>query len=176
MNKQLNHIVLLAAFSGMAVAADGDLGATSTATATVSVTKGDAVKISDVDSFSFDTSATSVPNQKTDDICVYSTTGNYYITASSTDVGNSDFEMESPSSDKIRYTVKWTNDMSSNDGTPLSYNAQSTVFTGADQQNQDCASTNATAKLILNIDQTSWDNAPANNTFTDTLQLVVAPN
>lgn len=174
MKKTLTHLMLITSITGNAFAADGTLGSTSTATTSVSVVKGEAVKISDVDSFSFGTSLTNLPAQKIDDVCVYSTTGNYYITASS--VAGTEFDMSSPNNDKIRYTVKWTNDLSSNDGTPLSYNTQSSVFTGADQQNENCASTQATARLILNIDQTSWDAAPAGNTFTDTLQLVVAPN
>lgn len=174
MKKQFTFIMCATALSSVAIATDGQLSVTSTATTTVSVTKGDAVKISGVDSFSFGTSLSALPAQQIDDVCVYSTTGNYYVTASS--VNGSDFDMRSNSNDTIRYKVKWTNDINSTNGTTLAYNSQSDVFTGADTTSENCNSTNATARLILNIDQSSWDAAPAGNTFTDTLQLVVAPN
>lgn len=176
MKRQLTYIILLATFTGYSVAADGELGATSTATTTVSVIKGDAVKISDVNSFSFGTSQTSLPAQQVDNVCVYSTTGNYSVIASSVD-GN-EFEMISPknSNNRISYSVKWSTNLNSNDGINLIYNTQSAVFNGADTSSENCASTNATARLILDINQTSWNAAPAGNTFTDTLQLVVAPN
>lgn len=166
--------LLMMAITGYCFASDGQLGIKSTSTTTVSVTKSDAVKISDVNSFSFGTSLTKLPKQQVDDVCVYSTTGHYYVTASS--VTGTEFDMSSPSKDSIRYTVKWTTDLNSNDGTTLSYNVQSSVFSGADTSSENCSSSHATARLILDIDQTSWDNAPAGHTFTDTLQLVVAPN
>lgn len=174
MKGQLTLLIMAMALTGYSSANDGQLGIKSTATTTVSVTKGDAVKISDVDSFSFGTSLTKLPKQQVDNVCVYSTTGNYYVTASS--VTGTEFDMSSPSKDSIRYTVKWTTDLNSNDGTTLSYNVQSSVFNGADTSNENCTSTHATARLILDIDQTSWDAAPAGHTFTDTLRLVVAPN
>lgn len=160
---------------------DGTTGATSTGDAQVQVIKGDGVRISDLNDFSFGAGLVAPTAKQIDDICIYSTTGQYTIQATSQGnaTGGTQFRMVNATlNEHIRYYVQYRDDTSSQIGTNLLHNQTSATFGNADQTSETCDNAtnnaNTNARLILTIDAPTFDAAtPA--TYVDTLTLTVAP-
>lgn len=164
--------VLVSAFliSGSAISAtQGSLDTSSTGTSDVTIIKDNAVQISKVDDLNFGTEAMLANNAElTDDVCVFSSTGKYSITVSSSGDG---FALVGTGTDPahIDYTVKW--------GT------QALVHGGVHGDGADGLIANATsltcdgstnAEFTVTVDSTSFNSAKP-DTYSDTLTLMVEP-
>ena len=168
-------VLLLAASSLVKAAVDGVNGATSTGSAVVQLVKGDGARISDLQDFNFGAGLT-VPVKQIDDVCVYSTTGAYTITASSNGNGSggAQFRMTSATSTEfVRYFVEFRDDTFSQNGDALNHNIPSNTYNNADQVSDSCSG-GVNSRLILDIDAGTF-NAATPDTYTDTLTLIVQP-
>jgi hypothetical protein len=154
-------------------ATDGNLGATSSGTAGVSVVVPQMVRITGladlaINPYAGPTSAAS------GNVCVYSNTGNYQITATTVETA---FSMigQTDATQSITYAVEWAATSGAGTGTALTYNtalgAQSSG--GANLACANVGGTNST--LIVRVTDTDIGVATA-QTYAGTLNLVVAPN
>lgn len=171
----LSIAALIASPVAMA-ATQGTAGSTSTGTAQVQVTKGDGTRISDMNDFNFGVGNTAPTAKQIDDVCIFSTTGSYRLTATSqgNGSGGTQFRMvDTATNEHIRYFVEFRNDTASQNGTGLSHNVTSATFTGANTTDDTCGGT-LNARLILEIDAATF-NAATPSTYTDTLTIVVEP-
>ena len=163
-------------FSSIAISAtDGVNGSTSTGTAEIQVTKGDGVRVSDLQDFNFG-SGNTAPGPQFDDICIYSTTGSYTLTASSNGNGSGgpQFRMiNTTSTEHIRYFVEFRDDTFSQNGTGLIHNVASATYNNADTVSDSCSG-GVNSRLILRIDTPTF-NAATPGTYIDTLTLLVQP-
>lgn len=166
----------LLVWSGFATAAtDGTVGASSTGNITVQLTKGDSVRISDLDDMFFG-SGTTLPPKQTDDICVYSTTGSYTITASSNGNGSggAQFRMVSATTTQfVRYLVEYRPDTFSQNGDALTHNVASSTYNNADTVSDNCSG-GVNSRLIIEIHPGTFA-AATPDIYTDTLTLLVTP-
>jgi hypothetical protein len=109
----------------------------------------------------------------TQDICVYSSTGQYSVIATSLN-GTSAFNLSSGSA-QIAYEVQWAASPGQTSGVGLSPNVASPPFTSA-ATNQKCNSGPvSSATLIVVIRSSVSENARA-GTYSDTLSILLSPN
>lgn len=160
--------VLVSAFliSGSAVAAtQGALDTSSTGTSDVTIIKDNAVQISNVNDLDFgQQAALAASATMSDDVCVFSSTGNYSVTVSSAGDG---FELLGTGADAgaITYSVQWS-------GVAISHDTAQTGLT-ADATSLTCnGATNAS--FSVTVDSTSFNSAKP-DTYSDTLTLMVEP-
>ena len=163
-------------FTSMALAeTQGVTGTTSTGDVVVSLIKGEGARISGLRDFNFGP-GTSVPVKDIDDICIYSTTGSYNITASSNGngTGGPQFRMTSATTTEfVRYFVEFRDDTFSQNGDGLAHNVASATYSNADTISDDCAG-GSNSRLIVEVDAGTF-NAATPDTYTDTLTLLVQP-
>jgi spore coat protein U-like protein len=162
----LLHSVLIAA-------TDGTVGTSSTGDLDISMTKGDEVRISNLSNINFG-SNNNTPAGQTLDVCIYSSTGSYDITATSSNGNGTTFRLANGgASSFIEYDVQWNNTASGNNGTDLNNAVTSGVFTGANTTQNDCGG-GVNSRLFVDVVNSSFNAAPSDN-YTDTLTLVITP-
>jgi spore coat protein U-like protein len=168
---RINPLISLAVatfFSGAAMSAtQGVIGATSDGDLSVTIEKGSAVKISKLDDIDFGVSNVMVVDAvQTEDFCVFSSTGTYAVTATSSN-GTSGFEMaNSGGSDLLAYEVLYG-------VLPMTEGVEIGGQLG-DQIDEDCLSGVNNAAITLRIVAADF-NVVAPGTYTDTLNLSVRP-
>lgn len=175
---------LLAAvpLSAASAASQGTLGATSTGSASISVTKAVQAQISDISDMTWPNwNVGDAAIQMTSNVCVYSSTGGYKVTATGSGVANA-FTISS-GGNSIIYSVVWNSGGAGslgNTGTALLTGIQSTGFSNASTTSATCnggGANNNTARVIVNITQLAMEAAASSNTpYTGTLTMIVAPN
>ncbi len=156
-------------------ATQGTAGSTSTGTMNVQLTKGDAVRISDLQDISF-AAGLGVPGRQIDDICIYSTTGSYTVTASSNGNGSGgpQFRMiNATATEHVRYYVEYRDDTFSQNGDSLIHNIQSATYNNADQLSDNCSG-GVNSRVIIEIDGPTLT-AATPDTYSDVLTLLVQP-
>jgi hypothetical protein len=172
---QVGKALAAAAFATFAAskafaATQGILGATSQGTLDITLTIDPLVQISALDDIALGTYTGGANMTGADDLCVYSNTGGYDITATGNGAGQA-FELLG-SSANIPYTVEWATTAgagtgaSLTTGTPLT--GQSGAFTTPNCNGGD------NAQVIVTVDSTDLAAAPADN-YTGVLTLLVAP-
>lgn len=148
----------------------GNLGSTSTGKIDVKFKIPNLVRISglsDLDLGDFDGTAAS----GTINFCVYSTTRNYTVKATSANGDGTDFRMKE-GTNYIIYDVSWTDEASTT--VNLNHNVTSTSLK-TNTNSVTCGSGTNTS-LTVNITAAEAGKAPAsNNPYTDTLTLLVTP-
>ena len=173
-------IVFLSA-SPVWAATQGTLGATSTGTVNISITKSVQTQISDLSDMTLsnwsvgDGAVTLFSNA-----CIYSSTGSYKVTATGNGAGNA-FNVAS-GSNVLPYTVTWNaggQGNLANTGTSLVTNVQSTNFANANTSSANCSGggpANDTARVVVSITQANMDAASSSNTpYTGTLTMLISP-
>ncbi len=161
--------------AGTALAAsDGTLGATSTGQSDITLVKGHGIRISDVDDVNFGTTTTN-PADQYEDICIYSTSGDYTVTATSANgLGNQFRLLGQTGFEYIVYDIEWTSNTSATAGDNLNNGVVSNIFNGANSVLEDCNGI-PTARLIVDIMNGSF-NAASQDTYADVLTITVEPN
>ncbi len=162
-------------------ATQGTLGPTSTGSVNISVTKVVEAQITDISDMTLpswsigDGDVTLYSN-----ICVYSSTGSYKVTATGSGAGNA-FTLSSGGND-IPYSVTWNSNGTGaldNNGTPLGSNMQSTDFSNAATTTADCnhgGAGNDTARVIINITDADMTAAMASSTpYSGTITMLITP-
>lgn len=163
--------------TGSAISApvtNGNVGATSSdAQSTVSINVGDAVRVSDINNFTFSNSASSTT--VSDTICVYHRgAATYGIKFESGRTGASAFEMVD-GSNSIAYTVKYEGNTTGNvSSATAAVHGTKMSASGANQTSVNCGGTN-NGTIYLTTDATSLQAAPQGN-YSDTLVVTVTPN
>ena len=162
-------------------ATQGTLGATSTGTANISITKSVQAQISDLSdmtlpSWSIGQGAVTLYSN----VCIYSSTGSYKVTA--TGNGTSNAYTIASGSNTMPYSVVWNAGgvgSLANTGTSLTTNVQSTSFTNASTTSATCSgggSANDTARVVVNIANTDISAAASSSTaYTGTLTMLITP-
>jgi spore coat protein U-like protein len=164
---------LVTCIPGAIAATQGNLGADSAGSAVISLVKGFGLRISDIDDVNFGATTTQPANQL-EDVCVYSTNGNYRITAASANGTGNQFRMLGQTAfNYLVYDLAWTANTSATTGVDLNNNALSGVINGANSVLQDCNGV-PSARMIVNVNNASF-NAAAQDTYRDTLNLTVEP-
>jgi hypothetical protein len=162
-----------AAAAGMANAAtDGNLGATSQGTLTISLTIDPLVQISDLDDITLPTFTGTGPVSGSDDVCVYSNNGGFDITATGSGASSA-FTLAGTGTNTIPYSVAWANSSGATSGTSMSTSVpldnQVATFTGG----ADCGGgTNTT--VLVTVGAADLNVAPT-DTYAGILTLMVAP-
>jgi hypothetical protein len=163
-------------------AADGTLGSTSNATSTLSVTLPDRVVIKDVDNLTFSGISTwdgTADVTDSDNVCVYSTTGGYNVTADGDNAANAnnEFKIADGSGNLVAYTVEFAGTSGAGSGTSIpTPGTPVTGFTVSGGVTASCSSNNATFLVSL-LNSNGGDdllNAPS-GAYSGTLTLTVAP-
>lgn len=161
-------------FAGVAQAAtaDGTQGATSTGTTDVTVTVGNRAQITKLNTIALGTFDGVNAMTGTDEMCVYTTSGNYDITLSSANptAGNV-FQVKS-GTDFIAYVVKFDDDADASDATPVLSGVTVTPLVG-DSTDAGCSG-GINAELEVSITAANLL-AAANGSYLDTVTLVVTP-
>jgi spore coat protein U-like protein len=148
-------------------ATDGSLGSTSEGTSLVTIIKGNAVLITDVDDLFLGTHGTlDTKKVSADAVCVYSSTGAYNLAITTI---NGYFALQSTSTTTdIPYSLEWITDVA----TPVLHNSPINGLIG-DSQSINCnGSTNAIFQQTV---RRAAFNAADPGSYQDTLTLLVAP-
>ena len=159
------------AFGAAAFAAsDGTLGLNSTGTTDVTITKGEVAQITGLADIALAPWNTgSPPPAGNTNACVYTSTGNYQVTASSANAGGGNFRL-TDSVNFINYTVQW-DDNSGGGPTGVTESTALTAQVGSTITN--CGgSPNATVSVAITNGQM---NAAPVGSYSDTLTLLIAP-
>ena len=176
---KLTIAVAAFAVSGVAVAAqDGTPGPTSTGSSVVTIIKQDAAQITKVNDLNFNNPGfLSNDVRLADDVCVFSTTGAYNVTLTSTN-GTNDFLLRNGSGDDMPYSVAW------GAATTLGAVGSGTAITGGtalagqagNGTDLDCAGDagGVNAAFAVEIAAADYNAAPV-GTYTDILTILVAP-
>ncbi len=167
--------------TGANAATQGSLGATSTGSANISITKSVQAQISDISDMTLanwsvgDGDVTLYSN-----VCVYSSTGSYKVTATGSGLVNA-FTIAS-GLNLIAYTVTWNSGGAgnlANTGTALTTNIQSASFSNASTTSATCSgggSGNDTARVIVGITSGNMNSAASSSTpYTGTLTMLITP-
>jgi len=162
-------VAAAAMIAGVVLAATpGTLGTTSTGTLNINSSKTAAVQISGLSDISFAASSTP-PTPQSSTACIYSTDGQYNITATSGNAGGTTGYQLANAANRISYSVDWFTQAAGGTDIPLTAGTQSNTILGANQTSTSCNSVNNT-HVQVTIDTTTFNSAPAGG-YTDTLTL-----
>lgn len=161
-------------FSLSAVAAtDGALGATSSASSTVSLTIPELVRVSGVKDMNLGAFSGSSLSANTD-LCVYSNaTGGYQVRISDNNA-QAGFALASEDSDSIvPISVAWNNTAGTS-GAQIVGRGAAVVATGADTKQADCATNGANANISIDVNKAAMM-AAAPGSYAAILTVMVEP-
>lgn len=154
----------------------GSLGTSSTGSISIQASVPGRVRISGLDDVNFLNVDPAAGVSNAQDVCVWSNTSTrgYNITALGNGTGNA-FTLASGALPTVPYSVRWNASAGQASGTLLGVNTQ-LIGQVSTATNSGCTSGPAgSASLIVSIDAAALDSMTANETYTGTLTLVVAP-
>jgi len=183
-SKKLIAVALMAAtsLSSSAYAAtQGTTGSTSSGSSNITITKPVQAQISDLTDMTLSSwTAGDGAVTLTDNVCVYSSTGSYKVTATGSGASNA-FSLAS-GSNNLPYTVTWNAGGAgalANTGTSLTAGTQSTGFSNASTTSVNCnggGTANDTARVVVGITSANMQAAVASTTaYAGTLTMLVTP-
>ena len=163
-------VSLLASAGAMAATNPSTAGLSSTGDLNISVTKGELVRVSQLADMVFPPMPTMAADTTlTDDICVFSTTGGYNLTATSPNASATQLRMAA-GGNFLNYSLA-LNDLTVTQGLP--HGTPVTGFTGANTTDDLCSG-GTTATLEATILSTDF-NAVPQGAYTDTVTLTFNP-
>jgi spore coat protein U-like protein len=174
MHSRMLLLTILAVFTADLVyaASNGSKGNTSTGTIQILIAKGNAVKISNLDDIDLGYWTSGAVQDRTETLCVYSSTGTYRITASSSNPSGTTFRLKSGSA-YIPYSFSWKDTVGGGGFTTLSHNV---VVSGqAGRKTNDNCSTGDNATIRIRI-ATNDIKTAASGSYRDRVTLLVAPD
>ena len=168
-------------FSECYSATQGTLGATSTGSVNISITKSYQADITDLTDMTY--GAWNISNGAvtlTSNVCVYSSTGSYTVAA--TGSGTSGAFTLGSGGNTVAYSVTWNSGGAgslANTGAVLTASAASSTLNNASTTSANCSgggSSNDTARVIVGITLTNMQNAVTSTTaYTGTLTMIITP-
>lgn len=158
--------------AGSALAAtQGAVGSTSTGSVTITATVPNLVRITNLDDIALGSWSGTGDLAGGDNVCVWSTTRRYRITATGSGAGGA-FTLSDGGTNTVAYSVQWADSSGATSGSAMT---SGTALTG---QNSTTTSTTCgggtNATLLVRILEAALQSAPA-AAYTGTLTLVVAP-
>lgn len=168
---------LTSAFSaGPAFAASqGNLGATSTGTVSISASVPSRARITGLADVAFTNQDPGTAASNAQNVCVWSNTATKGYTITATGSGAASAFTLTNGSGTVPYAVEWADTSGQTTGTALSTGTASASLTTT-AVNQTCSAAPATtASLIVNIGTTDLETMDAGTNYTGTLTLVVTP-
>ena len=172
-------LLLATVFSSLSFAAtQGTLGATSSGSVAISITKSARARISNLNDLTLAAWEEGVGAiSLTDDMCVYSTrpNGSYRVTASGSGTASA-FSLAN-GANLLPYTVTWNSGGAgalANTGTALTTTVASAAFLNASTTSPTCTGGD-TARLIVGVTAAAMT-AAVEGSYVGTLTLLVAPN
>lgn len=175
----LSSVLVTSALMGAAVAfaaTDGTLGATSTGRANMTITINRELRISNLNDINLGTfDPANSPLFGTDTLCIYDNgLAGYQVTLSSTN-GAGVFQMQN-GTDFVTYSVEYDDSGVGANYVAVAEGGTLTGRTGATTVNDTCITNGAdNATVRVRVVTSDLANADTNGTYTDTLNLVVAP-
>lgn len=173
-NKQ-NIVATIVALLSLFLLASPSL-ANITDTMDVSLEKAEAMRISDLNDFFFahNESLAGTERIKSDDVCIYSSSGQYFVTASGlhTTANGRNFRVFDGAGNYIRYNLFWSDQTTGGNGsfTRLYVNERRGIYSNADSTDQTCAGgTNSRIQVRIRNNQFR---AAVNGTYTDVVTLL----
>ncbi|RJF87810.1 hypothetical protein D3874_12895 [Oleomonas cavernae] len=154
-------------------ATQGSLGPTSTGSLVITLAAPNLVRISALDDINLGTfSGTALAGG--DDVCIFSNTGGYNVTASGDGTGSA-FELTGFSTgDAVPYNVQWATTAGATSGTALTAGTPLTGL-GGSFTNPTCrGGAQLNARVLVDVTEAVLSEAPADN-YTGTLTLLVEP-
>jgi hypothetical protein len=173
--KKLTLIFSLAVFTATSFAAtQGSVGTTSTGTFDISINIAPKVKISNLADVNFGTYSGSGDTDNSQDICAYSNTGGYQVTATGSGAANA-FTI-TDGTDTIDYTLKWNDETGTSGnaalttGTPLTGQSSSAPDSGCN------SGSNLSANVLVHIEEAELlASNPSATVYSGTVTLLVEP-
>lgn len=175
----LSSVFAMAASIGAAAAyaaVDGTLGVTSTGRANMTITINRELRISNLNDINLGTfDPASAPLYGSDTLCIYDNgLAGYQVTLSSMN-GSGVFQMQNGTG-IVTYSVEFDDTGAGSNYTSVSEGVPLTGRTGATHTNDACISNGAdNAAVRVRVTTADVSGADTNGTYTDTLNLVVAP-
>lgn len=167
-------VLIVFGASTVHAAVQGTLGTSSTGSAEITISKGDVVLITNITDVNFGVWKPGDGDQSQNgQACVYSSTGNYSIQATSTN-GTNTFQLDDGASNQLEYTIAWIDDQAGAAAVPLaSGQVNATTMAGSNSQScNDLGGSNV--RFLVEIDKNDLAPTPP-GTYADILVLTVAP-
>jgi len=178
--KKATAIALSAAMlAGTAIApafaaTNGAVGASSTGTSTVTAFVGSLVRVTAIDDLALGTWTGTGSLSTADNVCIWTTTGGYNVTATGDGGAGTDFELSNGAAGSLAYSVKWDDAPSS---ATLTTMTTGTALTGqvSGANTTDCnAGANLSATVSVEIAEGALTAADSGS-YSGVLTLVIAP-
>lgn len=170
--------LVVSSLGGAMAATQGGRGQTSQGKVNVSAEVPQFVKISSLDDLTLGTFTGESDVTGDEDVCVWSNTGGYTLTASSS-MGGSNFRMETNEGDAtLDYNVAWAESAGAADfsqGTPLAAGSGQNFGSSTQFNGPNCGNGGANSSLLVQIPANEQNNPTAGN-YSDTLTLMIEPN
>ena len=161
--------VLLSAGASLA-ATDGAFGLISQGSTDTSIIRGDTAQASGLDDIILAPWSQGDPSPRgTATACIYTSTGSYQISASSSNGAGTAFQLSSGTS-FINYTVSWNDGVS---GLQRTFNGTPLTGLVGDSTSANCGGANP-ATIQVNILRSNMQGAPT-GTYSDTLTVMITP-
>jgi len=182
MNKTIAKIAagsfLLASAGAFAATVDGTLGLTSTGTLDILASKGNTVQISALTTITFPAAASLAADAiQFDDACVFSTTGNYTVQATSPNASGAQLRLNDGGVNFMNYSLGLYDatggSAGAGVGTALTHNVTTATIAGADTVSATCAG-GTNISLEATILQADFNGA-VNGNYSDTVTLLFSP-
>lgn len=156
-------------------ASQGNLGATSTGTVTISASVPSRARITGLADVAFTNQDPATAASNAQNVCIWSNTATKGYTITATGSGAASAFTLTNGSGTVPYAVEWAATSGQTTGTALSTGTASASLTTA-AINQTCSAAPATtASLIVNISTANLGTMSAGTSYTGTLTLVVTP-
>ena len=166
-------LIATLSFATTANAADGQLGASSSGSSEVTVTKEDLVLITGVGDLDLGAyTSTAADLSLSDALCVYSSTSAYKLTVTSANASDS-FQLEDViGGSTIPYALTWAD----SSGNPNTVEPSGTIGNlSGNQTSTSCSDSSGTnASFSVTVLAADFNNAPPGN-YSDTLTLMIEP-
>lgn len=174
-NLKASVACLLLAFSCLL---SGHVYADVTETTDITLEKAHAIRVSGLDDYYF-AARDSLINTfwyRYDDICIYSSSGQYYVTPTSmntTTNGTWDMRVLDGAGNNMRYRVWWVEQPSFN-WQIMRQNQRSSVFNNPDTVSDTCGASGTNAELVVGIVDADFRAVPF-GTYTDVMTFLIEP-
>ena len=159
-------------------ASDGSLGASSTGSATISITLPTKVVVSDVDDLAFGTwDASSATMTQADEVCIFTSnpSGQYRVTLSGDGTGSS-FETTDGNSNTLPYKAYWTDTTVTTDLVELSAGVTATGRSNACTASTTCKGGCGNTNALFQVEFTEANlSAVRSGVYAGTLSITVEP-
>ena len=168
-------VAMSAAATPVCAATDGNYGATSTGSVTISASVPNRVRLSGLTNVDFANQDPAVAATKAQNVCVWSNTATRGYTVTATGSGSGNAFTLTDGSATVPYSVQWAPASDQTSGSPLLSGAASSALTSTATQHSCTSGPSSSASLIVGIGTTDLSTMSAGSSYSGTLTLLVTP-